>query len=122
LERRVIIQKESFGTLGVDEVERKVMVRKPVKKEQLVHLQIEYIMQITQKSLVSRVHWISVKHIKEAPFYTPTSLDDWVDTSFGRWLTKLVVIYIAGERFQTKILCSFFRCWAIFSAVEAMKV
>jgi hypothetical protein len=41
LERRVIIQKESFETLGVDEVERKVMVRKPVKKEQLIHLRIE---------------------------------------------------------------------------------
>jgi hypothetical protein len=59
-------------------------------------------MQIAEKSPVLRVHWIGVKHIKEAPFYIPTSLDDWVDRSFGRWLTKLVVISIAGERFKPR--------------------
>jgi hypothetical protein len=61
-------------------------------------------MQIAEKSLVSRVHLISMKHIKEVPFHISTSLDDWVGRSFGRWLTKLVVISLSGKRFQTKIL------------------
>jgi hypothetical protein len=79
-------------------------------------------MQTAEKSLTSRVRWISVKHIQEVPFCAFTSPDNWVGRSFGRWLTKLVVISISGERFQTKILCSFFRCRAILPAVEAMKV
>jgi hypothetical protein len=79
-------------------------------------------MQITEKSLISRVRWISLKHIKEVPFCISTPPDKWICRSFRRWLTKLVVISTHGERFQTKILCSFFRCRAMLPAVEAMKV
>jgi hypothetical protein len=79
-------------------------------------------MQTTEKGLISRVHWTSVKHIKEVPFCISTPPDNWICRSFGRWITKLVVVSTYGERFQTKILCSFFRCRAMLPAVDEMKL
>ena len=88
LERRVVVQKESSETLGIDEVEREVMVREPVKKEQLVHLRIKQTMQITKQGLISRVRWIGVKHIKDVSVYISTPRDSSICMSFMRWLTS----------------------------------
>ena len=41
LEGWVVVEQESSEALRVDEVEREVMVRKPVEQEQLVRLRVE---------------------------------------------------------------------------------